>query len=241
MTIRFFSASGPSSLRRLARRAAPVLLCLPLAGCGMLPSRLSLPWGDPAPAVAPPAQVRTAPPGTAPAVDWNGNPVAPPRPAAGSGAGSGSGSGTAPADTASGGGPAPGPDAGQAALDAALAPVPGDARNAGPRSRALGEDAEAARQFRQLDTNGDGSLDPDEVAGLPRLREAFGAADADRDGRLSFEELRRFALQQRAARAGAEAPAGTPPATAPEAPAAATTRIAPPSTGGIGLRPSTGR
>jgi hypothetical protein len=224
MTIPTASARLSPRRRRLAQRAAPLLLCLPLAGCGMLPARLSLPWSDPAPTVAPPAQVRTAPAGTGPAVDWNGNPIAPPRPPA----------------AASSGMPAPTADAGQSALDAALAPVPGDARNAAPGSSALGEDAVAARQFRQLDANGDGFLDADEVAGLPRLREALAAADADGDGRLSFEELRRFALVQRAVRAGADE-ASPPAATsgAQQAPAAA--RVAPPSSGGIGLRPSTGR
>lgn len=44
--------------------------------------------------------------------------------------------------------------------------------------------------WKKLDANGDGKLSKDEVAGHPRLANAFDTIDADKDGYLSPEELR---------------------------------------------------
>jgi hypothetical protein len=97
---------------------------------------------------------------------------------------------------------------------------------------------QAAMQFKMLDADGDGFLSRDEVALFPRLRDAFDKADADHDGKVSFEEIRAVALQRQAERAGPPAevpaaggssapgvpnsspaaPAASPPPTAPVAP-----------------------
>ncbi|MCS4511012.1 EF-hand domain-containing protein [Xylophilus ampelinus] len=80
----------------------------------------------------------------------------------------------------------------------------------------------AAKQFKWLDTDGDGFLTQSEVALFPRLRDNFEAADTNRDGKVSFEEIRVFAQKHRAERDRArQAPAAVGNA-APTAPAAAT-------------------
>lgn len=61
----------------------------------------------------------------------------------------------------------------------------------------------ARLQFKALDANGDGALSRDEVALFPRLRDAFDRADADRNGLVSFEELRAMAREVRAERKAA--------------------------------------
>ncbi|HET7729609.1 MAG TPA: hypothetical protein VFK48_06210 [Usitatibacter sp.] len=45
-------------------------------------------------------------------------------------------------------------------------------------------------RLRAADTNGDGLLSRTEAAALPRIAERFDAIDANRDGQVSFEELR---------------------------------------------------
>ncbi|MFE8643500.1 EF-hand domain-containing protein [Sphingomonas sp. NCPPB 2930] len=83
----------------------------------------------------------------------------------------------------------------------------------------------AARQFKWLDTDGDGFLTKSEVALFPRLRDNFDAADTNRDGKVSFEEIRVFAQKHRAERdrarqapaAGEAAPASQDAAPAPAA------------------------
>jgi Ca2+-binding EF-hand superfamily protein len=54
----------------------------------------------------------------------------------------------------------------------------------GPQRAAMIERLKAA------DTNGDGMLSRQEAAALPRLADRFDAIDANRDGQVTFEELR---------------------------------------------------
>jgi hypothetical protein len=58
----------------------------------------------------------------------------------------------------------------------------------------------ARRDFDLLDFNGDGYLSRDEVALFPRLSKAFSEADTNHDNRISFEEVRAFAIRYRAQR-----------------------------------------
>ncbi|MFT4242998.1 MAG: EF-hand domain-containing protein [Acidovorax sp.] len=58
----------------------------------------------------------------------------------------------------------------------------------------------AQREFKMLDFNGDGKLSRSEVQLFPRLAAAFDDADTDRDGFVSYEEVRAFAVKYRAER-----------------------------------------
>ena len=55
----------------------------------------------------------------------------------------------------------------------------------------------AMRAFKMLDFNGDGKLSRTEVQLLPRLAAAFDDADTDKDGYVSYEEVRAFAAKYR--------------------------------------------
>ena len=50
--------------------------------------------------------------------------------------------------------------------------------------------AAAVERLRAADTNADGLISRAEAAALPRIAERFDAIDANRDGQVSFEELR---------------------------------------------------
>jgi len=63
---------------------------------------------------------------------------------------------------------------------------------AGPVRGAMIERLKAA------DTDGNGMLSRQEAAALPRIAERFDAIDANRDGQVSFEELRAYHQAQRA-------------------------------------------
>ena len=72
------------------------------------------------------------------------------------------------------------------------------------------------REFKMLDFNDDGQLSRTEVRLFPRLAAAFDDADTDKDGYVSYEEVRVFAAKHRAERdrqraADAAAPAASQP------------------------------
>lgn len=106
------------------------------------------------------------------------------------------------------------------------ATTPEKAATEGTRGEVL-----AAKQFKWLDTDGDGFLTKSEVALFPRLRDNFDAADTNRDGKVSFEEIRVFAQKHRAERDRArQAPAATgdaAPVGAAAAPTAPRSEVAP--------------
>jgi Ca2+-binding EF-hand superfamily protein len=54
-------------------------------------------------------------------------------------------------------------------------------------------------QFRQADKDGDGSLSkPEAEAGMPRLAKDFDAIDANKDGKITQEELRAYGAKRHA-------------------------------------------
>ncbi|MCZ8218537.1 MAG: EF-hand domain-containing protein [Acidovorax sp.] len=65
-----------------------------------------------------------------------------------------------------------------------------------PNTPTKGE-AKAQRDFKMLDFNGDGKLSRTEVQLFPRLAAAFDDADTDKDGFVSYEEVRVFAAKYR--------------------------------------------
>ena len=54
-------------------------------------------------------------------------------------------------------------------------------------------------RIKAADTNGDGFISKAEAAALPRLAAHFDQIDANRDGQVSFDELRAFHAAQRGA------------------------------------------
>ena len=101
----------------------------------------------------------------------------------------------------------------------AVAPTPAPAASAPAESQAALTKGEikAMREFKMLDFNGDGKLSRTEVKLFPRLAAAFDDADTDKDGYVSYAEVRAFAAkyraqrdQQRAAQAAAPASSTRP-------------------------------
>lgn len=75
----------------------------------------------------------------------------------------------------------------------------------------------AQQQFKMLDFNHDGKLSRSEVSLIPKLAAAFDETDTNKDGYVTYEEVRAFAVKYRAAREkakAAEAAHQTPPADA---------------------------
>ena len=74
------------------------------------------------------------------------------------------------------------------------APPPGDYAAGQPARACPGE------RFRQSDSDGDGALSKDEaLSGMPRIAKNFEAIDANRDGRVSCDELQAFIQARRKA------------------------------------------
>ncbi|WP_051303037.1 EF-hand domain-containing protein [Comamonas composti] len=81
-----------------------------------------------------------------------------------------------------------------------------DTTAAEPAALSKGE-IKARREFQMLDANQDGKLSRHEVALFPPLAAAFDEADTDKDGFVSMEEVKAFAVKYRAERAAAKAAA----------------------------------
>ncbi|RGE42723.1 EF-hand domain-containing protein [Comamonas testosteroni] len=58
----------------------------------------------------------------------------------------------------------------------------------------------AQRQFKMLDFNQDGKLSRKEVAIIPKLAAAFDETDTNKDGYVTYEEVRAYAVKYRAER-----------------------------------------
>lgn len=92
-----------------------------------------------------------------------------------------------------------------------------------PEAQLSKGELKAQRQFKMLDFNHDGKLSRSEVAIIPKLAAAFDETDTNKDGFVSYEEVRAFAVKYRAERgldktkATEKTPAAAPsPAAAPE-------------------------
>ena len=83
----------------------------------------------------------------------------------------------------------------------------------------------AQRQFKMLDFNGDGKLSRKEVAIIPKLAAAFDETDTNKDGYVTYEEVRAYAVKYRADRGLDKKSDAATSAPAP-APAPATTESA---------------
>ena len=71
------------------------------------------------------------------------------------------------------------------------------------------------QQFKMLDFNQDGKLSRKEVAIIPKLAAAFDETDTNKDGFVTYEEVRAYAVKYRAEREKAKAAeaAASPAAT----------------------------
>lgn len=83
----------------------------------------------------------------------------------------------------------------------------------------------AQRQFKMLDFNHDGKLSRSEVAFIPKLAAAFDETDTNKDGFVTYEEVRAFTIKYRAERGLDKKPDAATSAPA-SAPAPATTESA---------------
>ena len=85
----------------------------------------------------------------------------------------------------------------------------------------------AQRQFRMLDFNQDGKLSRKEVSFIPKLAAAFDETDTNKDGFVTYEEVRAYAVKYRAergldkARTAEQAAPAVAPVVAPAPEAAA--------------------
>lgn len=59
---------------------------------------------------------------------------------------------------------------------------------------------ELKQRFVKADTDGDGALNREEAKAMPRVSSHFDDIDADHDGRVTLQEIGRFAAAMRASR-----------------------------------------
>ncbi|MDR0225590.1 MAG: EF-hand domain-containing protein [Burkholderiaceae bacterium] len=94
--------------------------------------------------------------------------------------------------------------AARADTEGEAAPAESSKSSAAPLTKG---EIKAQREFKMLDFNKDGKLSRAEVALFPRLAAAFDEADTDKDGFVSYEEVKAFAVKYRAERDKAKAAA----------------------------------
>ncbi len=58
----------------------------------------------------------------------------------------------------------------------------------------------AAAAFKNADKDGDGTLDKEEAKAMPRVEKNFDAIDADKDGKVSMQEIHAFMKAQKSAK-----------------------------------------
>ena len=80
---------------------------------------------------------------------------------------------------------------------ASAPPAPAASNPAESQAALTKGEIKAMREFKMLDFNGDGKLSRTEVKLFPRLAAAFDDADTDKDGYVSYEEVRVFAAKYR--------------------------------------------
>ncbi len=68
--------------------------------------------------------------------------------------------------------------------------TPGQAQGHGGQGRHHGERGQRGDKLKKLDVNGDGAIDKAEVANHPRLSQRFDQLDANKDGKLTRDEMR---------------------------------------------------
>ena len=88
-----------------------------------------------------------------------------------------------------------------------------------PETQLSKGEIKAQRQFKMLDFNQDGKLSRKEVSFIPKLAAAFDETDTNKDGFVSYEEVRAYAVKYRAERGLDKAKTAQAPA-AESAPAA---------------------
>ena len=88
-----------------------------------------------------------------------------------------------------------------------------------PEAQLSKGELKAQRQFKMLDFNQDGKLSRKEVSFIPKLAAAFDETDTNKDGFVSYEEVRAYAVKYRAERGLDKAKTAQAPA-AESAPAA---------------------
>ena len=94
-----------------------------------------------------------------------------------------------------------------------------DATGEKPETQLSKGEIKAQRQFKMLDFNQDGKLSRKEVSFIPKLAAAFDETDTNKDGFVSYEEVRAYAVKYRAERGLDKAKTAQAPA-AESAPAA---------------------
>ena len=75
-----------------------------------------------------------------------------------------------------------------------------DATGEKPETQLSKGEIKAQRQFKMLDFNQDGKLSRKEVSFIPKLAAAFDETDTNKDGFVTYEEVRAYAVKYRAER-----------------------------------------